>query len=419
MVGVLGHEAIAAVGIGRQVIMIIMVLVLAISAGATAVVARKLGEKDTDQAESAAGQAIMLVIIFTAVMTPVGILSSETLLILLGAEPGVLVLGVQYMHVFFLGIGFFLANFMCKAIFHGAGDTKTPLYINIIVNIVNLIGNFLLIYGIWIFPELGVRGAAVASVLSRFVGTFLGIMALNSGRYALRLRLKSIFRFSIPEMKEMLRIGTPTAFQGVSRNISTLILISMITRTAAGGFAAAAFPVGMKVNQFAIMPGLAIGQAATTLVGMNLGAEKTKRAEESGWMAAKVGIVVMTTIAAINFIFAPHIMSFFADEPEVIAIGTNFIRVIAIAEPFHAIGVILSKGMQGAGYTMMPFYLTVFSWVIVRVPLAYILAFNMGMESTGVWISMNLTFILQAVLVATTFNRGTWKETKLRAFTSH
>ncbi|OWZ84928.1 MATE family efflux transporter [Natranaerobius trueperi] len=418
MVSGLGHEAIAAVGIGRQVIMIILVMILAVSAGATAVVARKLGERNTEEAESAAGQAMMLVILFAMVMTPLGILSSRTLLLILGAEPEVLALGLPYMQIFFTGIVFFLGNFMCKAIFQGAGDTKTPLYINTIVNIVNLLGNFLLIYGVWIFPELGVRGAAIASVISRFVGTSLGVMALNSNRYAIKLTFKSVFRLSIPEMKEMLRIGTPTAFQGVSRNISTLLLVSMITRTAAGGFAAAAFPIGMKVNQFAIMPGLAIGQATTTLVGMNLGASNPDRAEKSGWTASKVGSIVMATIAGISFIFAPQIMSFFTQEPEVITIGATFIRVVALAEPFHAVGLILSKSMQGAGYTLMPFYLTVFSWLIVRVPLAYILAFLVGLESNGIWISINLTFILQAILVAITFKRGNWKKTKLKTYES-
>ncbi|ACB85908.1 MATE family efflux transporter [Natranaerobius thermophilus] len=418
MVNHLGHEAIAAVGIGRQVIMIILVMVLAIQAGAVAVVARKLGEKNYEHAESAAGQAMTLVLLFALVMTPVGILSSRLLLTLMGAKPGVMALGVPYMQVFFLGIVFFMGNFMCKAIFHGLGDTRTPLYINIAVNGINLIGNFFLIYGLWFFPELGVIGAAVASAFSRLVGTVLGIVVLNKGHYAIRIRLSHVLKFSFEEIKEILRIGMPTAFQGMSRNISTLLLVSMITRTAAGGFAAAAFPVGMKVNQFAIMPGIAIGQATTTMVGMNLGNENPKRAEQCGWTASRVGSILMSAIALINFIFAPQIMSFFAEESEVIEIGTAFIRIIAVAEPFHALGVILSKGMQGAGYTLVPFYLTVISWLGIRVPLAYLLAFPLNLQSTGVWISMNATFILQAVLVATAFKRGTWKEAKLKAYST-
>lgn len=416
MVGVLGHEAIAAVGIGRQVIMIIMVMILAVSAGATAVVARKLGEKHYQEAGRAAGQAFALVFLFALVMTPVGIFSAETLLVLLGAEDEVVALGTDYMQIFFLGVVFFLGNFMAKAIFHGSGDTKTPLYINIIVNAVNLMGNFFLIYGLWIFPPLGVQGAAVASVFSRFIGTFLGIWALNSGNYAFKLRLRAVLRFSVSEMKEILRIGAPAGFQGVSRHISTIILISMITRTAAGGFAAAAFPVGMKVNQFALMPGLAIGQATTTLIGMNLGAGNPERAVQTGWTASKMGVAVMSVIATFSFLFAPQIMGFFADEPGVIAVGTNFIRVIAIAEPFHALGIVLSRGMQGAGYTLVPFYITVFSWLIVRVPLAYCLAFPGAMGADGVWLSMNLTFILQALLVLMVFRSGYWKTAKMSRF---
>lgn len=418
MVNHLGHEAIAAVGIGRQVIMIVMVMVLAIQAGATAVIARKLGERDNKNAESAAGQAILMVILFAAFFTPIGIVSSGFLLWLMGAESAVQALGVPYMQVFFATLVFFMGNFMVKAIFHGTGNTKTPLYINIIMNLFNFVANLFLIYGIGFFPELGVTGAALGTALSRFVGMSLGIYALNAGENLVKLRLRSVFKFSLAEMKEILRIGTPTALQGVSRNLSTLLLVSMVTRTAAGSYAAAAFPIGMKVNQLAIMPGLAIGQAATTMVGMNLGNKDSDRAEESGWMAAKVGCGLMTTIALINFIMAPHILRFFTNEPEVVEIGSQFIRIIAVSEPFHAIGAVLSKGMQGAGYTMVPFYLTTLSWLIIRVPLAYLLAFPMAFQSTGVWISMNLTYVLQAVLVAIAFKRGRWKETKLKAYSS-
>lgn len=307
---------------------------------------------------------------------------------------------------------------MINTVLQGAGDTRTPLFIQIIVNIVNIIGNYLFIFGVGIFPALGVMGAALGSVLSRFVGMTLGLLVLFSGRYALTLRLQSFLTLQIPQMGQILQIGIPAALQGLSRNISTIILLGMVARTPFSTAAISAFSIGAKVGQYSLMPGLAVGASATTLVGMNLGAKNTSRAEESGWMASRLGVLVMGLFALLSFIFAPHIITFFVQDEAVMHIGTLFIRIIALAEPFHAIGIVLSKSLQGAGDTKTPFYITVFCWIIIRIPLAYFLAFVMGFYSTGIWWAMNLTVILQGVMVALRFRAGHWKGIELVEKTS-
>lgn len=415
MVGALGRDAIAAVGMGRQIIMIVMILVMAISTGATALVARNVGKGDQRAAARAAGDSFTLVWIFALVMTVVGILTARPTLQLLGATEEVMELSIGYMRIFYLSIVFFLSNFMARSIFQGAGDTKTPLYIDIVMNLANVLFNYLFIYGVWIFPELGVAGAALGSAIARFIGCVLGWGALLSGRFALHLTWKDLFGFDTAGMKRILGIGIPAAFQGLARNISNIVIVAMLARTTAEMVAISAFTVGMNINQYALMPGLAVGTAAAALTGINIGAGNPHRAEQSGWVAAGIGAGIMGFFGLVSFIFAPWLLAFFSDDPGVIAVGVVFVRVISISEPFHALGIILSRSMQGAGYTFWPFVITTFSWVVIRVPLAWLLAFSVNWQSTGIWIALSATYILSGVLAVSLYRRGTWKGQKLAA----
>ena len=413
MVGVLGSDAIAAVGMGRQVIMIIMILVLAISTGATAIVARNVGSGDQRQAARAAGNAFRLVLLFSAIMTPVGLLTAPHILVLLGASPEVMAFGLDYMRIFYFSVVFFLSNFMARSVFQGAGNTKTPLIIDIVMNLVNVGANYLLIFGIWIFPEMGVAGAALGSAIARFVGSLLGWGALLSGRYGLRLTVADLVGWDGSGMKRILTIGIPAAFQGMARNISNIALVAILARTVAGMAAISAFTVGMNITQYALMPGLAVGTAAAALTGINLGAKDARRAEASGWAAAWFGAAVMGFFAAISFIFAPWLLAFFSDDAEMIRVGVPFIRIIAVAEPFHAIGIILSRSMQGAGYTYKPFLITVVSWLFVRVPMAVGLAFFADLQTTGVWIAIAASLLLSGSWAMIEYRKGRWKNVSI------
>lgn len=413
MVGALGADAIAAVGLGRQVIMIVMILVMAISTGATALVARNVGKGDPQAAARAAGDAFTLTWIFAIVMTGVGLVTARQTLIALGATEDVMGLSISYMQIFYLSIVFFLSNFMARSIFQGAGDTKTPLYIDIIMNLVNVLFNYLLIYGVWIFPEMGVAGAAMGSAIARFVGSVLGWGALLSGKFALRLTFRELFGFDLAGMHRILTIGIPAALQGLARNISNILIVAMLARTTAEMAAISAFTVGSNINQYALMPGLAVGTAAAALTGINLGAGDSRRAEQSGWAAAGVGAGIMGFFGIISFVFAPWLLGFFSNDPAMIAVGVVFVRFIAISEPFHALGIILSRSMQGAGYTFWPFVITTFSWVVVRVPLAWFLAFQVGLQSTGIWIALMSTYVLSGVLAVILYRKGEWKVQKL------
>jgi putative MATE family efflux protein len=415
MVGTVGVDAISAVGTGRNIIMILMVLVIAISTGTTAMVARFVGKDDQEGASIAAGQAFMLSLLLSAFIVPVGLLTNEFSLRLLGVTDEVLFYAIQYMEVFFLAVPFFLLHFMARSIFQGAGDTKTPLYIDIMMNIINVIGNYIFIFGMFGFPAYGVAGAAMGTALSRIISVMVAWGALLSGKFDVKVKLKDMFKPVLKASKQIVTIGVPSGLQGLSRNATTFIMFAVLARTMDAEFAIPAFVIGTNLNQYALMPGLAVGTAAATLSGMNLGAEQYDRAEASGRATAVLGAGIMFGVSLLLIIFSTPFINFFLDapNPDVVRIGTRFLIIVGISEPFHAVAIIFSRTMQGAGYTKKPFYITFYSWVVIRVSLAILLGLVFGMDSTGVWIAISATNLISGIWAYSLFKRGDWKSVKI------
>ncbi len=411
MVGSLGVDAIAAVGTGRNIIMLIMVLVMAISTGTIAMISRFTGMNDHKSVSKSAGQSFFLSIVASAFMIPLGLLTNEWILSLLGVNDNVLILAKEYMAIFFISIPFFLLNFMAKSIFQGSGDTKTPLFIDIIMNGLNVIGNFVFIFGLWIFPEMGVAGAAMGTLVARLIGAILGWGALMSGRFNVKVYLIDMIKPKWDIGKQILKIGLPTALQGLSRNISSFLLFAILARTLQADSAVPAFVIGTNLNQYALMPGLAIGTAAATLSGMNIGADKLKRANETAKVCAILGAVLMGVLAIVLAVFSTPFIKFFLDEtnPELLKIGKTFLIIVGLSEPLHAITISLSRTMQGAGYTKYPFLVTFVSWLLIRVSLSYLLAIVFDLGSTGVWIGISISTMISGILSIIVFRRGKWK----------
>jgi putative MATE family efflux protein len=415
MVGTLGVDAISAVGTSRNIIMVFMVLVIAISTGTTAMVARFVGRGDREGASIAAGQAFMLSLLLSAFIVPLGLLTNEFSLKILGVHDGVLSYAMEYMEVFFLAVPFFLLHFMARSIFQGAGDTKTPLFIDIMMNIVNVIGNYIFIFGMFGVPAYGVAGAAMGTALSRFISVLVSWGLLLSGKFDVKVRLQHMFKPVWEASRQIMDIGIPSGLQGLSRNATTFVMFAILARTLDAEFAVPAFVIGTNLNQYALMPGLAIGTAAATLSGMNLGAKQYDRAEASGKATAILGALVMFGISLLFVVFSNSFINFFLEDANqaVVRIGTMFLIIIGISEPLHAASIILSRTMQGAGYTKKPFQITFVSWVVIRVLLALILGLLLGFDSTGVWIAISATNIISGIWSYAVFKRGKWKEVSI------
>lgn len=415
MVGTLGVDAISAVGTSRNIIMIFMVLVIAISTGTTAMVARFVGEGDKEGASIAAGQAFLLSVTLSVVIVPLGLLTNELSLNLLGVSEGVLKYAIEYMEVFFFAVPFFLLHFMARSIFQGSGDTKTPLYIDIMMNIINVIGNYIFIFGMFGFPAYGVAGAAMGTALSRIISVLVAWGLLLSGKFDVKVRLTHMVKPVWDASKQIMNIGIPAGLQGLSRNATTFVLFAILARTMDAEFAVPAFVIGSNLNQYALMPGLAIGTAAATLSGMNLGAKQFDRAEASGRATAILGAAVMFGISLLFVIFSGSFINFFLNDANqsVVRIGTLFLIIIGISEPFHAASIILSRTMQGAGYTKKPLQITFVSWVVIRIFLAFLLGILLGFNSTGVWLAISTTNIISGIWSYVVFKRGKWKNVKI------
>ncbi|MBE0451802.1 MAG: MATE family efflux transporter [Clostridia bacterium] len=415
MVGTVGVDAISAVGTSRNIIMVFMVLVIAISTGTTAMVARFVGRDDQEGASIAAGQSFILSLILSAFIVPVGLMTNEYSLRLLGVSDTVLNYAVDYMRIFFIAIPFFLLHFMARSIFQGAGDTKTPLYIDIMMNIVNVIGNYIFIFGMFGIPAYGVAGAAIGTALSRMISAFVSWGLLLSGKFDVKVRLIHMFKPVWEASKQIMDIGIPSGLQGLSRNATTFVMFAILARTLDAKVAVPAFVIGTNLNQYALMPGLAIGTAAATLSGMNLGAKQFDRAEASGRATAILGAVVMFCISLLFVIFSKSFINFFLDVPNdsVVRTGTLFLIIIGISEPFHAASIILSRTMQGAGYTKKPFQITFVSWVVIRVILAFVLGIVLGIDSTGVWIAISATNMISGIWSYEVFKKGKWKKVSI------
>lgn len=415
MVGSLGVDAISAVGTGRNIIMLIMVLVMAISTGTIAMISRFTGMGDHESASASAGQAFFLSILAAAFMIPLGLLTNEWILKLLGVHDNVFILAKEYMAIFFISIPFFLLNFMAKSIFQGAGDTKTPLAIDIIMNVINVIGNFIFIFGFWIFPAMGVGGAAMGTLVARLIGAILGWGALISGKFVIKVDIRDMIKPKWKIGKQIMGIGLPTALQGLSRNISTFIIFAILARTASSVSAVPAYVIGTNLNQYALMPGLAVGTAAATLSGMNIGANKLPRAYETGKVCALIGAVLMSILALTFAGFSTPLIKFFLDEsnPEVLKIGKMFLIIIGLSEPLHAVTITLSRTMQGAGYTKQPFLVTLISWLFIRVSLSYMLAIVFDMGPIGVWLGISVSTLISGILIILLFRRKRWQHVEI------
>ena len=379
-VGKLGPAALAAVSMGGFILMIVMFIMIGLGIGTTAMVARAIGEKNVDKANSVAMQSLIIGAVGSILFAIVGYFGSPWLLKILGADPEVLMLGTGYMRILFLGVIVMFYMFLISAVLQGAGDAATPMIILTISTVINIILDPLLIFGIGPFPRMGVNGAALGTVLAETVGSLLALEILLRGRSRVRVHLKDL-KVDLAKMMAILRVGLPASFQMILRGLVGLVLISIVARF--GTKAIAAFGVGMRLHMLAMMPGFAIGMAAGTLVGQNLGAKEVERASQSAWRAVMYYSGFMFLMTLIFLFAAPILLNFFNSDPEVIKIGSGFLKIASLGYVFIALGLILGRSMSGAGDTLSPMVITFVALWLLQIPLALYLSNNIGL--TGGW----------------------------------
>ncbi|MDQ3457841.1 MAG: MATE family efflux transporter [Deinococcota bacterium] len=417
MAGRLGPVEIAAVGMASSVRLLVLIAILAVTAGSMALAAQAHGARDPAGVSFVARQSYSLTLILGLTLSVIGWFAAEPLLTFLnsGGDPRAVELGAAYLKILFLGTIFLNFNFVNNSLMQGAGDTVTPLYITAGINVLNVLFNYLFMFGPGPLPAYGVAGAAMGTVLSRVIAAGVGFYIFRSGRNVIKI-LPGSYKPDLTMFRDILAIGIPSGLQGVVRNSAQLFVLRIVTSTAAGSYGAAALAVGIQIESLAFMPGLAISVAATSLVGRSLGAWQVSAARIQGNVAIFLGVVVMSLIALPLFVFAPAIIRLFdpSAHPTVVEAGTAYIRINALFQPLLAIAMVTNGTLRGAGDTRPGLIGTLIGRWLVVVPLAYLLALQLGMGVNGVWWALVTGTTVQALYILLRWRSGTWQEVALK-----
>lgn len=402
----LGPNAVATVGLTEAMLTLCYTAAMGLSIGVTAMVARRIGEKNPAGAAEAAVQGIALGLITAAIIAVVGISFAPQLLGLMGASPDVIAMGSNYTRVMLGGNAVIVLLFLINAIFRGAGDAAIAMRVLWLANIINIVLGPLLIFGIGPFPELGVTGAAVATTIGRGTGVLYQLYRLmrRDGRVVIH---REQIALQPAVMKTMLRLSGTGTFQ-VFVGMASWIGLTRINASF-GAEALAGYTIAIRVIIFALLPSWGLANAAATLVGQSLGAGKPERAEQAVWKAALYNVFFLGTAGLIFIVFAHPIARLFTSDPAVAPIAAECLRIISYGYLFYAYGMVLTNSFNGAGDTWTPTWLNLFCFWLWEIPLAYVLARHFGLGPQGVAWAVTIAFSTLAVASAVLFRRGRWK----------
>jgi putative MATE family efflux protein len=405
-VGRLGADAVATVGITESWMTIMYALAIGLSIGGAATVARRIGEKDADGAARSAVQSILLGLVAAAIFGTVGVIFGPRMLALMGASEDVLRTGSTFSRVMLGGSGTVVMLFLINAVFRGAGDAAIAMRVLWFANAINVILGPCLIFGIGPFPELGVAGAAVGTTIGRGSGVLYQLYHLTrrGGRIEIHARH---WRFDLEVMRTILRISGTATFQNFVNTASWMGLVRILTGF--GSAAVAGNTIGIRVILFALLPSFGVANAAATLVGQNLGAGKPDRAEAAAWKAGLYNTIFLGGVGVIFLVFAPFIISFFSDDPEVARYGVGCLRIVSAGFLFYGYAMVLTAAFNGAGDTRTPTLISIACLWAWEIPLAWTLAVPFGFGPTGVFIAVTVAFTTMSAVSAWLFTKGTWK----------
>ena len=401
-----GTEAVATVGLTEVILMIIESLALGIAMAATAMVARRVGEKDIAGANTAATQTLILGFLVTV---PIGIATwifADDILRGMGGSESLIGQGVWYTRIIlgFNGVLFYL--FLFNAIFRGAGNAAIAMRTLILANGLNILLDPCFIFGLGPFPELGVTGAAVATTIGRGTGVLYQIWHMTSGKSIIKITRKHVV-FVGEVLKKLFSVSLGGAGQFLIATASWTFIVRIIAQF--GDAYLAGYTIAIRIVIFTILPAWGMANAAATLVGQNLGAGFPDRAEKSVWRAAFMNMVFLLIIMIVFLIWAPFFMSFFSDDPIVVQAGIDALKIICLGYVFFAYGMVISQGFNGAGDTRTPTAINLFCFWLIQIPLAYLLANHTSLESNGVYWAIGISESVLAVLAVMIFKRGKWK----------
>jgi putative MATE family efflux protein len=406
----LGAAAVATVGLTESILSILYSLAIGLSMAATAMVARRIGERDRESAARTAVQAIALGVIIAVPLGVAGALLAPRLLAFMGAGPDVVASGSGFMAVMLGGNVVIVLLFLINAIFRGAGDATVAMRVLWFANVCNLVLDPCLIFGLGPFPALGVTGAAVATTTGRGLAVVLQLVTLARGTGRIAIHREHL-ALDPKTMLALLKLSGAAIFQSLIGTASWIGLVRILAGF--GSAALAGYTIAIRIVIFAILPSWGMSNAAATLVGQNLGAKHPERAERSVFLAGLYNMFFLGAVGAFFVAFPDALVGLFTSDPAIVPVAAQGLRTIAAGFPFFAWGMVLVNAFNGAGDTWTPTVVNLGVFWLWEIPLAHVLAARAGMGPRGVFLAITVGFATLAVVGGLLFRRGKWKEKKV------
>ncbi len=411
MVGRLGASAIASVGLSNQPLFFIQGLFMGLGVGTTAIVARLYGAGRRREANHVAQQSLLFAFLFSALVCSIWYAFVPQIVEFMGAQPDVLKLGIGYMRIIVPGLFLLTLNITMSSALRGAGDTRSPMIANTIINLINIVGNYALIFGHFGMPALGVNGAAISTSVSRGIGTLILFYIMVAGKGVVELSLADGIKLDTGTIKRVLKVGLPTAAERVSLSLGMTFYTRIVASL--GTVTYAAHQIALNAEQISYMPGFGFATAATALVGQALGAGSKKMAERSGWTAWKMSAWLAGIMGIVLLIWPEYLMRLYVSDPEIIKIGALCLRIMAFAQIPMSAGFTIVGALRGAGDTKAVLYLTIFSVWVVRLTGTWFAVKVLGLGLVGAWLVMALDWFTRATVFIIRWKAGHWKERKV------
>ncbi len=406
----LGEHAIATVGLTESVIVLVYAIGFGISMAATALISRRFGEKEYQEAGSAAFQLLIVGGAISIILGVLGWIFAADILGLMGAEPAVVASGVMYSRIIFAGNTAIMLLFLINGAFRGAGQAHHAMRSLWIANGLNIFLDPLFIFGIGSWSGWGLEGAAVATTFGRSVGVVYQLYHLFNGKHKLRI-LKENIEVSWEIIKKIINISIGGMGQFLIDSVSWIALTRMNAEF--GSTALAGYTIAFRILIFTILPAWGLSGAAATLVGQNLGAKLPDRAEQAVWLTTRYVVIFMASVTGIYLLFASSLAGIFTDIPEIQKIATQGLQVIVLGYVFFAIGMVLTQAFNGAGDTKTPAWINIGVLWFMEIPLAYLLAFTFKMEYLGIFIAIAFSHSFHSLVALFIFRKGKWKATEV------
>jgi putative MATE family efflux protein len=409
-VGRLGADAVATVGLTESLLSLIFAVAIGLSMSTTAMVARRIGEKDPEDASVAGVQAIVLGLSVSLLVGVPCFIFAPKLLQLMGAMPDIVATGSGYARIALGGSGAILMLFLNNAIFRGAGDAAIAMRLLWVSNVINLVLDPCLIFGLGPFPRMGVTGAALATFTGRSIGVLYQFYRLGKGTECLPSLVRHL-RVNLAVLWRLLRVSITGILQFAIAHTSWIGLVRIVSTF--GAAALAGYTIAIRIIIFVILPSWGLSNAAATLVGQNLGAKKPERAESSVWRTGFYNMVFLGAVGVVLIVFAEPVVRLFTQDPEVVPLAASCLRILSYGNIGYAYGMVMLQAFNGAGDTITPTWVNLFGFWFLEIPLAYWLAIPMNLRSRGVFFSIVIAEGCIAAAGILLFRRGRWKEQKI------